>query len=136
MTIFLTRIPPRKRIGSLSVIRSKKRDSGVFFADFEFLSKATNGSETFCTFVRSYQKLTIPHPKKVAALPVEDRPAAIARIHRKEPEEGGWIYQDGKLVEVHTNEVAVYLRRGAQVIDAIEALATVDVSRGSFWGTS
>lgn len=75
-------------------------------------------------------KLSIPQAKKVAALPAEDRPAAIERIHKKEPDaEGGWIYRDGKLVAVHTNtEVEVWSQRSRQVIDAIAALGTVDLS--------
>jgi hypothetical protein len=37
-------------------------------------------------------KLSIPQAKKVAALPAEERTAAIEHIHKKELEEGGWIY--------------------------------------------
>lgn len=74
-------------------------------------------------------KLSIPQAKKVAALPVAQRPAAIERMRNKESEEGGQIYRDGKLVAVQTNkEVAVWSHRLHQVVDAIEALATVDVS--------
>ena len=40
----------------------------------------------------------IPQAKRVAALPVAQRPAAIERIHKKELEEaGGCIYRDGDL---------------------------------------
>ena len=44
------------------------------------------------------EKLTIPQAKKVAALPLAKRPAAIERIRNKKPEEGGYIYRDGDLV--------------------------------------
>jgi len=37
-------------------------------------------------------KLSIPQAERVAARPIKQRPAAIERIHRKEPEAGGWIY--------------------------------------------
>lgn len=74
-------------------------------------------------------KLSIPQAKKVAALPVEQRPAEIERIQRKESEEGGYIFRDGKLVAVQTRKEAVaWAHRNSQVLDAIEALATMDVS--------
>jgi hypothetical protein len=68
--------------------------------------------------------LSIPQAKKVAALPAEERSAAIERIHKKEPApQGRWIYHDGTLVAIHTNkEVEVGLRQTSQTLDAIKAL--------------
>jgi hypothetical protein len=43
--------------------------------------------------------LSIPQAKHVAKKPTAERPAAIERIKRKEPEEGGNIYRDGKRAE-------------------------------------
>jgi hypothetical protein len=42
--------------------------------------------------------LSIPQAKKVAVLPVAERPAALERIHKKEPEEGSISFRDREAV--------------------------------------
>jgi hypothetical protein len=47
-------------------------------------------------------KLSIPQAKKVAALPVEQRSAAIKRVRKHAPaEEGGLLYRDSALAAGH-----------------------------------